>query len=232
MFRSIVGFVILILFVLVACTFANGDEANIKDKPYGENPLSAFGGIYKNNPDGTIGQWVGSGFVAVDKKTVFTCAHVALENVMQFKPYNSEYFYNIDLQYFVDGKDVAVFKRRGGEFPFRVVGLGDYYRCRPGDSIIYVGLENGVDIKAFPGVIWGVGEYENKGEIVRYLEFTAKAKLGYSGGPVFDKNYNVIGMIAQVFDLVPLRGEKKYRICRAVSIEDLKTVEEKMQKKR
>jgi len=75
--------------------------------------------------------------------------------------------------------------------------LGDSAAIRPGDKIFCLGYPEGFQVTVSRGMVSAL----RKAEDIDLLQITARILPGYSGGPVFDSNGNVIGIATSFIDL-------------------------------
>lgn len=175
--------------------------------------------------DGT--KRVGTAFVAGETFNIFTVAHVAVQDTMLFAPYGTDYTYRVVLKYALSDFDLAIYRRTGGVEP-RSLRLGDIKRIQPGDTILYVGWDDDTHVAIRPSVVSAKGAAAHKKEIVDFIDFQGEGIPGYSGGPVLNDKFEVVGIIVQGWDVSSMKGVKLQRIHRAFSIDLLRIIEQRV----
>lgn len=170
---------------------------------------------------------IGTAFVAGETNNVFLPAHVAVADTLLFKPYGSNFSFRITIKYVLDQFDLAIYERTGGE-QSESYPLGDLNRMRPGDAIIYFGWETDRTLNIFKSFITSKGQTIHKNEIVDFVDIVGHGIPGYSGGPVFNTNGEVVAMIVQGWDYTPIEAESSIRVMRAFSVDLLRILEQKL----
>lgn len=174
------------------------------------------------------GKRLGAGFIAGKGNEVFTVAHAALQDSMRFRPFKGDTTFGIRLKYKITSLDLAVYSRMLGEFP-KGYDLGDFTKVRPGDSIVYYGWVKHNRIREGQTVVLSSGITRHGTENLEFIEFEGHGEPGYSGGPVFNIDGEVIAIIRSIYDMVNPKTGKKFRIIRAVSINFLRLVEKDLE---
>lgn len=179
--------------------------------------------------DAETGQKVGTGFVAETARNVITCWHVIdtrrkyLYGCPPFGPTSQRLP-------FVPIRAVAAFPRydliiMAAETNLTVDPLhfGDFKKFRPGERIIYLGLRPSIGtIEADTAIVDATGIVANDGSIVDFLEFAGAGVPGFSGGPVFDEQGDVIAIMREAWEKKGLKGGNPILINRAFSVDLLK----------
>lgn len=167
---------------------------------------------------------LGTGFVAGKNRNVFTVAHVALKDTLLFLPFGSNFTFKITLKYQLASLDLAIYERSGGEHKV-AYDLGEFDRVHPGDSIFYLGWKSDNILEVGVTSIMSKGKLLQRNELIDYIEFVAQGIPGFSGGPVFNDQGQVIAIISQGWDYKPINAEKPLPILRAFSVDLLRFVE-------
>lgn len=161
---------------------------------------------------------IGSAFLVGTQKHIVTCAHVATEGDFQFKGVSLS---SIDLKtaYYLPKYDLSVFTLSkpvdGNPLKF-----GDIKKIRPGDTVVYIGWDKNVSqMLANKAIVSAIGSAVNGAVVIDFLEFEGKGIPGYSGGPVFDINGNVIAMMREAWLKQGVKGGQAILINRAFSVE-------------
>lgn len=164
---------------------------------------------------------IGSAFVAGVQKHVITCAHVATKGNFIYKGINLKKNIPLKSKYFLPKYDLSVFS------PSEIITdkplkFGDFKKIRPGDNIVYIGWDKNLSkMKINKAVVFSVGSAINNGVIVDFLEFQGVGLPGYSGGPVFDLNGNVIAIMREAWTKRGIKGGPTILMNRAFSVEIL-----------
>ena len=88
------------------------------------------------------------------------------------------------------GKDLEVIKVNGKNLPF--LSLGDIDKLHVGDHVVAIGSPLGLEGTVSDGIISAVRDVDNK----KWIQTTAPASHGNSGGPLLDMNNHVVGVVA------------------------------------
>lgn len=168
---------------------------------------------------------IGSAFVAGSQKHIFTCAHVATNGVFEYRGVSLLKDIPLKSYYFLPKYDLSVFIS-GVPFDGAALKFGDIKKVRPGDTIIYIGMDKALDInvtqmKVNKAVVYSIGAAMNDGVIVDFIEFQGEGIPGYSGGPVFDTAGNVIAIMREAWKKQGVKGGDAVLMNRAFSIEIL-----------
>jgi S1-C subfamily serine protease len=200
------------LIALVGTAVGRAEEAKIVMTAIGR-VLSAETGVR-----------IGTGFVAGETHNVFMPAHVAIKDTLLFQPHKSHYKFRIAIKYILDEFDLAIYQRTGGEQPVTFT-LGNLNRMQPGDPVIYFGWENDSTLNWVTTTISAKGQTIHKDEIVDFIDLQGHGIPGYSGGPVFNQQGQVVAMVVQGWDIVPLNSKTQVRVMRAFSVDLLRVLE-------
>src|SRR5207244_13556349 len=96
----------------------------------------------------------------------------------------------------------------------------------PGDNIVYLGWKAGTNnLQADAISVSAVGTVLNGNTTVSFLEFFGVGRPGYSGGPVFDQQGNVIALMREAWTKRGINGGDEVLMNRAFSIEPIKARE-------
>ena len=148
---------------------------------------------------------IGSGFVIGPQKDVVTCLHILEGARDHFHDTNllfmsGQGIKNLRLKYTLPSYDLAVFSatpRIAGE-SFRA---GDFAKLNEGDKIIFMGYDkkhsSANETSTEIGYAWAVRKVPmtNEGVKVDSLFFVGETGPGWSGGPVFNTNLEVVAVI-------------------------------------
>lgn len=167
---------------------------------------------------------IGSAFIASANKYIITCYHVAHTGGFIYKGVGDPSDRPLILKYVLPKFDLSVFKLKE-EIETEPLKFGDIKRIRPGDQITYLGWDkNASKIKVHKAYVFSIGSSINNGKIVEFIEFYGKGIQGYSGGPVFNMNGEVIGIMREAWTKKGIRGKNSLLVNRAFSTDILKTL--------
>lgn len=178
-----------------------------------------------SGPDGEPGHSLGTGFVVEDTGTIMTSLHVVL-----------------------GAEEITVSFADGFEAPAQIAGvqpendlallqpsiipddlvpaiLAGSAHVRPGDEVVAVGNPFGIGSSVSAGVVSGLGRAFQSPEtgqtLTNLIQFDAAVNPGNSGGPLLDRNGEVIGVVAAILN--PTEAEFFVGIGFAVTIETAAT---------
>jgi Trypsin-like peptidase domain len=86
------------------------------------------------------------------------------------------------------GLDLAILQLKGNKF--KNVRLGDSDRLAPGDSVVVISNPLGLESSVNDGLVSGIRKFDE----AQFLQISAPVSPGSSGGPVFDRYGNVVGV--------------------------------------
>jgi S1-C subfamily serine protease len=148
---------------------------------------------------------IGSGFVLGPQKDVVTCWHIWEGARTQLRDTNllfvsGQGVSNLKLKYTLPTYDLAVFSATP-EISGTPFHAGDFSRLNEGDTILYMGYDkkqSSVDETSMEiAYAWAIKKVPmtNAGVKVDTLFFAGDTGLGWSGGPVFNTNLEVVAVI-------------------------------------
>lgn len=131
----------------------------------------------------------GSGFIVREDGAIVTNYHVIsaavnIEIKAGDKILKVEGFIHIDKE-----NDLVILKSNGEKLP--VVKLGDIEKTNVGEKVYVISSPQGIENTISDGILSGIREIDSKRKV---LQITAPVSAGSSGGPVFNKNGEVIGI--------------------------------------
>jgi S1-C subfamily serine protease len=159
-------------------------------------------GYSKETPGETLTSGsLGSGFVISKRGLIMTAAHVvqvADEVVVQFLDGTQADAKVVGVD---KPADVALLKLDSLPAKLFVAKLGDSDRVKVGDQVFVVGAPHGLFHTLTVGYISGrrrPGNLSNKLLPLEFLQTDAAINTGNSGGPMFNKNGEVIGIVSSI----------------------------------
>jgi S1-C subfamily serine protease len=197
-------------------------------------------GVIKIPPTGNpTNDWptIASAFVCGPHKDVVTCAHVAFAAVEYAHCTNLYYvaqgnvMRHLKLRFIAPRYDLAVFQPES-DIPGTPAKIGDFKKVRPNDVIYYYGFDVGSSTLHLPAgkmnmaTVSATGSVLNDGAIVDFIEFEGQGMPGYSGGPVFDENGDLIAIMREAWTKQGIKGGATILINRAFSIDMLRMQDE------
>ena len=131
----------------------------------------------------------GSGFLVRSDGAVVTNYHV-ISDASDIKIKDGDNVLNLEGCLYIDKEnDVAILKFDGKGLP--VIKVGDIEKEVIGEDIYVISSPQGLENTISDGILSGIREIADKKKI---LQITAPISPGSSGGPVFNKNGEVIGI--------------------------------------
>jgi S1-C subfamily serine protease len=171
--------------------------------------LSTFGST-SNNPLGTGGEALGTGFIVNKNGTILTNAHVVSENGQKasqvevaFRQGQDQTSAHVKAQLVgVDQtSDVAVLKVDPGSRTLTPLPLGDSSKVQIGQWVVAIGNPLGFSFSLTQGIVSGIArnlQAPNNATIPNGIQTDAAINQGNSGGPLLDADGNVIGINEQI----------------------------------
>lgn len=185
---------VFLLLFLCTCTlrvsFGQNQEPK-KDIPaISREALRAIVLVVVSDSDGkAIKQ--GSGIVASSDGKIITNYHVIEGGASAVVKFSNGAFFLIEGIVAVDkGKDIAVLKADGSDFP--VVPLGDSDKVQVGEEVVSIGSPLSLEDTVSNGIISSIRDF--KDENVRMFQTTAPISPGSSGGALLNMNGEVVGI--------------------------------------
>ena len=165
------------------------------------------------------GKTIGSAFIAGNKRYLITCAHVASGKGFVYRGVGSPKDINIKSSFHLPKFDLSVFSF-DKSIKIKPLKLGDFRRILPRDTVVYIGWDKALSkMKKNKATVFSVGSCNNNGTIVDFLEFYGAGTAGYSGGPVFNIEGEVVAIMREAWTKKGIKGGKSFLINRAFSIE-------------
>ena len=172
---------ILLLLLPVIC-FADAD------KIFKENYKAVVVITAYDSAGNAISQ--GSGFIVREDGAIVTNYHVISDGV-DIKVKAGDKVLKVEgLLYLDKENDIAILKADAENLP--VVKIGDIEKLNVGENVYVISSPYGLENTITEGVLSGIREINSKRKL---LQITAPVSPGSSGGPVFNKNGEVVGIV-------------------------------------
>jgi serine protease DegQ len=171
-----------------------------KDKSIKPIPLRSPDGK-DNKPDAT-----GSGVVIDNKGDILTNLHVIRSTdrwVVTFWDGSKSDAQVVNVQ---PENDLAVIKAKNSPDDLKPATLASTAGLNPGDTVVAVGFPFGIGPSVSSGVISGLKrefvdpDRKEGGRLTNLIQFDAAANPGNSGGPLVNRDGEVIGIVTAIFN--------------------------------
>lgn len=169
----------------------------------------------------------GSAFVAGETRSIFLSAHQAVADTLLFIPYGSDSTFTIVIEHVLPEFDLAMYRSISGRCP-STCSLGSFKRMQPGDLVFYFALDPEGAMRLIQSSVYAKGQKAHMGGIVDFIDSRSQGMPGFSGSPVFNANCEVVAMISQGWRIVPLNPGDTVLNVRALSIERLRILEQRL----
>ena len=168
---------------------------------------------------------IGSAFV-IGKNLIVTASHV-LDGMRRpvFRPGNIvSKNYELEVIYRFPDTDITVLRTKT-DLPIDPLKLGSFNDINLDSPVILIGFD--IPKKRFNWITTtpiykGVGEIDKSKNQQDFIALVANALPGYSGGPAFNKNGEVIGLIKSAYIHEDIYTAGRNKVTMAISIEPLK----------
>ena len=138
---------------------------------------------------------LGSGFLVDSKGIIATNNHViAGAHEVEVKMYNGEIYKGAEVLFADPDRDLALVKIAAVDLP--TLKLGNSDRISLGEDVLLIGAPVGLEDTVSTGVVSGVRLRDG----TRIIQTTAPASHGSSGGPLLNRNGDVIGVMTFAVD--------------------------------
>jgi len=176
-------FFILLLAVLISPVSVFADA----DKLFKENSKAVVVVVTYNEKGEPISQ--GSGFIVRPDGAVVTNYHV-ISNAKDIKVKVGDKVLDVEGLIHTDKEnDLVILKVKGEKLP--VVKLGDIAKANVGEKVYVISSPEGLENTISDGLLSGIRDITSDKKV---LQITAPISPGSSGGPVFNKDGEVIGV--------------------------------------
>ncbi|MBI4849234.1 MAG: tetratricopeptide repeat protein [Nitrospirae bacterium] len=157
------------------------------DRIFKENSKAVVVVVTLNEKGEPISQ--GSGFIVRPDGAVVTNYHV-ISNAKDIKVKAGDKVLDVEgLLYSDKENDLVILKAKGDKLP--VVKLGDIAKANVGEKVYVISSPEGLENTISDGLLSGIREITSGKKV---LQITAPISPGSSGGPVFNKDGEVIGV--------------------------------------
>lgn len=176
--------VILIFLIILSPAISFADA----DKIFKENSKAVVVVIAYDEKGNPISQ--GSGFIVRPDGAIVTNYHV-ISNAKNIKVKTGDKTLDVEGLIHIDKEnDLILLKAKGQNLP--TVRLGDIEKAVVGEKVYVISSPQGLENTISDGILSGIREIE--GTSKKILQITAPVSAGSSGGPVFNKSGEVIGI--------------------------------------
>ncbi len=176
--------VILLLVAIIVPAICLADAATI----FKENNKAVVFIVVYDDAGKTISQ--GSGFIVRRDGVIVTNYHV-ISNASSIKIKAGADVLNVDGPVYLDEEnDIAILKADAKNLP--IVKLGNLAKTAIGEKVFVISSPKGLENTISDGILSGKREIASNKIII---QITAPISPGSSGGPVFNKNGEVIGIV-------------------------------------
>ncbi len=184
-FTLIVLIIAVILFPTVSLADAN--------KIFKENNKAVVVVVTFDSKGNPISQ--GSGFIVRADGAIVTNYHV-ISNAVDIKVKAGDKVLDVEGLIHTDKEnDLVILKAKGKNL--LTVKLGDIGKTNIGEKVYVISSPQGLENTISDGILSGIRDIDSKRKI---LQITAPVSKGSSGGPVFNKNGEVIGVAAFIIE--------------------------------
>jgi hypothetical protein len=133
---------------------------------------------------------LGSGFLVSADGEIVTNHHVIKDAHSAIVKLSNGAFFPVSGVLADDSeRDLAVIKVNGKNLPY--LSLGDMDKVRVGDHVVAIGSPLGLEGTVSDGIVSALRDVSNK----KWIQTTAPASHGNSGGPLLDMSNHVVGVI-------------------------------------
>ena len=146
---------------------------------------------------------LGSGFIIDPSGYVATNKHVVDGAISVFVITSDGVRYPASIVGMPSNADMALLRIVPDHGPLPFVRFGDSDKMRPGDQVIAIGSPFGFQTSVSTGVVSAVNRDIMESPFDDYIQTDAAINHGNSGGPLFNKSGEVIGMTSVIFSPDP-----------------------------
>jgi tetratricopeptide (TPR) repeat protein len=176
------------ILILIALTLASGIAFADAERIFLENNNAVVVVVTFNEKGEAINQ--GSGFIVREDGAIVTNYHVISNAAFIKIKAGANKVINVEGLLYIDKEnDLVILKADDKNLP--TVKLGDANKVGIGEKVYVIGSPQGLENTISDGILGGIREI---GTNVKIFQITAPISEGSSGGPVFNKNGEVIGI--------------------------------------
>jgi len=150
---------------------------------------------------------LGAGVVISEQGMILTCLHVVGDSPQVEVVFADGTESKADVAVRVPEKDLAVLSAETLPDDLKPATLASSSTLRVGDEVIAVGNPFGVINSVTDGIVSGLGRaFESRGSrmpITNLIQFDAAVNPGNSGGPLVDREGEVVGIVASLLNPTP-----------------------------
>ncbi len=185
MLLLIIPLILILLFPIISLADA--------DKIFKENNKAVVVVVVYDQRGKPISQ--GSGFIVREDGAIVTNYHV-ISNAKNIRIKASDKILDVEGLLHIDKEnDLVILKVKGKNLP--TLKIGDIGKMNVGDKVYVISSPQGLENTISDGILSGIREIDQKRKI---LQITAPVSEGSSGGPVFNKNGEVIGIATFIIE--------------------------------
>jgi serine protease Do len=135
----------------------------------------------------------GSGFIIDPSGLILTNRHVVQNAVSIFIAMPDGARFRAQVVGMPEKADIALLRIKAGR-PLPALHFGDSDKLRAGDTVIAIGSPFGLDETVTAGIVSAVNRNIMESPFDEYIQTDAAINHGNSGGPLFDRHGDVVGM--------------------------------------
>jgi tetratricopeptide (TPR) repeat protein len=175
-------------FLLIAILSNPAPSLADANKIFNENNRSVVVIVALDKQGNPVGQ--GSGFVVRSDGAIITNYHV-ISGAEDIQVKAGKEVLPVEGIIYIDKEnDLVILKAKAKALP--AVRLGDIAKVSVGEKVYVIGSPQGLENTISDGILSGIREVDPKRKII---QITAPVSAGSSGGPVFNDNGEVIGVV-------------------------------------
>jgi len=135
---------------------------------------------------------IGSGFIVSSDGRIITNYHVVKGGHSAYVKLSNGAFFKVDGTIGIDeDADLAVLKVNGSNLP--VLNFADSDKVAVGETVVAIGSPLGLENSVSNGIVSGIREESGK----KWIQTTAAASPGNSGGPLINLSGEVVGVVTR-----------------------------------
>lgn len=207
--RAYVFSLMILIVVIIASSLCFADA----DKVFKENHKAVVT-IYTYDKNGSkLG--LGSGFLAKSDDTIVTNRHV-IDGARIIKVKIGNKLFKGRPVYISKRSDAVIVKVENVSSKLPVVQLGDSTKVTIGEKVYVIGNPAGLEKSLSDGIVSGIRRMKDMRQ--EFIQFTAPISPGGSGGPVFNKDGEVIGIATGSMEEVFLNTTQNLNLATPIDV--------------